>query len=123
MNLFKIYLDDIKKKIFRNKTIFNIKSQNDLKNIILENPPDEFDFDLSTNAAMILSKFARENPKIIADKLKEILLKNIKDFSFIDIAGPGFLNIRLESNAWLKMINSIGKSKNKYGSNNQKKKI
>ena len=47
MNLFKTYLIDIKKKILKNKTIFNIKSTNDLNNIILENPPDEFDFDLS----------------------------------------------------------------------------
>ncbi len=122
MNLFKTYLIDIKKKILKNKTIFNIKSTNDLNNIILENPPDEFDFDLSSNAAMIISKCARENPKNIAEKLKKILLKEIVDFSVIEIAGPGFLNIRLSNSAWLKIINSISKSKNKYGSNNQNKK-
>ena len=107
MNLFKIYLNEIKKKIIKNKNDFNLKSTNDLKQIVVENPPEKFDFDLSSNAAMIIAKLTKENPRNIADKLKRILLKEIKDFSNIDIAGPGFLNFKLNNKAWIKVIDSI----------------
>jgi len=122
MNLFKIYLNEIRKKIIKNKKDFNLKSTDDLKQIIVENPPEQFDFDLSSNAAMVIAKLTKENPRNIADKLKKILLKEIKDFSNIDIAGPGFLNFKLNNKAWIKVIDFIYKGKKKFGSNNQKKK-
>ena len=120
MNLFDLYTNKIKKKIIKNKSIFNLKNQNEIKNIVVETPPDKFNFDLSSNAAMILAKNLNKNPRIIAEKLKEILLKEIKDFSLIEIAGPGFLNFKINNNTWLKIINSILKSNKNYGSNKQK---
>ena len=120
MNLFDLYTNKIKKKIIKNKSIFNLKNQNEIKNIIVETPPDKFNFDLSSNAAMILAKNVNKNPRVIAEKLKEILLKEIKDFSLIEIAGPGFLNFKISNNTWQKTINSILKSNKNYGSNKQK---
>ena len=120
MNLFDLYANKIKKKIIKNKSIFNLKNQNEIKNIVVETPPDKFNFDLSSNAAMILAKNVNKNPRVIAEKLKEILLKEIKDFSLIEIAGPGFLNFKINNNTWLKIINSILKSNKNYGSNKQK---
>ena len=121
MNLFDLYTNKIKKKIIKNKSIFNLKNQNDIKNIVVETPPDKFNFDLSSNAAMILSKNINKNPRVIAEQLKEILLKEIKDFSSIEIAGPGFLNFKINNNTWQKTIDSILKSNKSYGSNKQKK--
>ena len=120
MNLFDLYANKIKKKIIKNKSIFNLKNQNEIKNIVVETPPDKFNFDLSSNAAMILAKNVNKNPRVIAEKLKEILLKEIKDFSLIEIAGPGFLNFKISNNTWQKTINSILKSNKNYGSNKQK---
>ena len=120
MNLFDFYANKIKKKIIKNKSIFNLKNQNEIKNIVVETPPDKFNFDLSSNAAMILAKNVNKNPRVIAEKLKEILLKEIKDFSLIEIAGPGFLNFKISNNTWQKTINSILKSNKNYGSNKQK---
>ena len=120
MNLFDLYTNKIKKKIIKNKSIFNLKNQNEIKNIVVETPPDKFNFDLSSNAAMILAKNVNKNPRVIAEKLKEILLKEIKDFSLIEIAGPGFLNFKISNNTWQKTINSILKSNKNYGSNKQK---
>ena len=82
-------------KILKHKNTLNLKSEKDLENVIVENPPVNFDFDLSSNAAMIIAKLTRENPRNTAEKLKKILLKETKDFSDIDIAGPGFLNFKL----------------------------
>ena len=120
MNLFDLYTNKIKEKIIKNKSIFNLKNQNEIKNIIVETPPDKFNFDLSSNAAMILAKNVNKNPRVIAEKLKAILLKEIKDFSSIEIAGPGFLNFKISNNTWQKTINSILKSNKNYGSNKQK---
>ena len=122
MNLFNIYLEEIKKKIIKHKKDFNLKSADDLKQVVVENPPEKFDFDLSSNAAMIVAKLTRENPRNTAEKLKKIFLKELKDFTDIDIAGPGFLNFKLNNKAWIKIINSIYKNKRNFGSTNQRKK-
>ena len=121
MNLFTLYLKEIKTKLIDKKNNFNLNNNSDLSQIIVENPPEKFDFDLSSNAAMVIAKITNSNPREIAKKLSEILLNEVKDFSIIDIAGPGFLNIKLSNQAWVKTINSIYKNK-KFGSTNQKKK-
>ena len=121
MNLFTLYLKEIKTKLIDKKNNFNLNNKSDLSQIIVENPPEKFDFDLSSNAAMVIAKITKSNPREIAKKLSEILLNEVKDFSIIDIAGPGFLNIKLSNHAWVKTINSIYKNK-KFGSTNQKKK-
>ena len=122
MNLFKIYLNKIKKQILKHKNTLNFKSEKDLENIVVENPPVNFDFDLSSNIAMVLAKIVKDNPKNIAEKIKNILLKEIRDFSDIDIAGPGFLNFRLNEKTWIKIINNIYRSKKNFGSTKKNKK-
>ena len=84
MNLFKIYLNKIKKQILKHKNTLNLKSEKDLENVVVESPPVNFDFDLSSNIAMVLAKIVKDNPKNIAEKIKNILLKEIKDFSYQD---------------------------------------
>ena len=123
MNLYKNYLSKIKKVLNKNKKYINFKSEKELNQIILETPPDKFNFDLSSNAAMILAKSNKENPRSIAEKIKEILLKEVNDFSEINVAGPGFLNFKLTLNAWIKIVEEILKTKKKYGSNNKNKKV
>ena len=59
MNLFKIYLNKIKKKVLKHKNILNLKSEKDLENVVVENPPVNFDFDLSSNIAMVLAKIVK----------------------------------------------------------------
>ena len=116
MNVFKIYLEQIKKKILKNKSLFKL-TKIDLLNIALEKPPENYDYDFSTNAALVLSKKLNSNTRDIAQKLKKLFIKEIKDFSKIDIAGPGFINIKLNNKSWIKNINLIFKNKKKFGSN------
>ena len=56
---------------------------------------------------MVLGKKNKINPKTLALKLKDIFLEKINNFSEIEIAGPGFLNIKLSKSALLNNINSI----------------
>ena len=123
MNLFKTYLSEIKKIIIKHKREINFNSEKDLNGIILETPPEEFDCDFSSNAAMVLAKSAKNNPRNIAEKIKGILEKKSKDFSEISIAGPGFLNFKLTDKVWIKIIKDISKSKKKFGSSKKNKKF
>ena len=62
------------------------------------------------------------NPVKLANEIKELILKNTKDFSEIIVAGPGFLNFKLNNDTKKKVIKDILKRGNKYGSNYKNKK-
>ena len=122
MNLFENYLTVIKKKVLIHKDIVGSISSRNLKNVIIEKPPENYDFDLSSNIALVLGKNEGRNPREIAEKIKGVLSKEIKDFSIVEIAGPGFLNIKLSKEAWIKNINNIFKNKKNFGSIKNKSK-
>ncbi len=117
MNIFEHHLSEIRKIILSEKNSLNLGSIDDLKGVNLEIPPAQFNFDLSCNVAMVLGKKNKINSKALALKLKDIFLNKIKNFSKIEIAGPGFLNIKLSKSALLNNINSILENK-VYGSSN-----
>ena len=81
-----------------------------LDKINLEVPPEQFNFDLSCNIAMVLGKSNKLAPKKLAEKLRKLFLDQIKNFSNVEIAGPGFLNIKLSKSALIENINSILKN-------------
>ena len=122
MNLFNNYLIEIKKKILRDKDLKKLVSKKIFNNVIIEKPPGNFDFDFSSNIALVIGKVNKINPRECAEKIKHVLKVEIKDFSLIEIAGPGFLNIRLTNNAWIKIIDQIFKQKKNFGSSKNKKK-
>ena len=66
---------------------------------------------------MVLGKKNKIDPKTLALKFKDIFLAKINNFSEIDIAGPGFLNIKLSKSALLNNIKTILKNNKFYGSN------
>ena len=107
MNLFKYYLKEIQKEVLKNKNVIKGLTKENFKNIILEKPPENFNFDFSSNIALVLGKKNNTNPREIAEKIKNILLKKITDFSEVEIAGPGFINIKLSNKSCIKNINFI----------------
>ena len=121
MNIFEHYLSQINNLILDNKDNLKLKNLETLKNSNLEVPPEHFDFDLSSNVSLLLSKENKTNPKNLSNNIKDLLLKHIKDFESIEIAGPGFLNIRLTKQGIISNINNILNNKEKYGSNDSKK--
>ena len=121
MNIFEHYLSQINNLILDNKNNLKLKNLETLKNSSLEVPPEYFDFDLSSNVSLLLSKENKTNPKNLSNNIKDLLLKHIKDFESIEIAGPGFLNIRLTKQGIISNINNILNNKEKYGSNDSKK--
>ncbi len=116
MNIFDNYLSEINKVILNNKDKLNLTNLENLNNINLEVPPEHFDFDLSTNISLVLAKQNKIDTKILAKTIKDLFIKRIKDFEKIEIAGPGFLNIKLSKEGLISNINNIFKNKKLYGS-------
>ena len=69
------------------------------KNVAVEPPRDPSHGDLATNAAMVLAKAAGTNPRALAGEIAP-RLEAVKGVTAVEIAGPGFINIRLDENAW-----------------------
>ena len=111
MNIFEYHLSEIRKIILSEKESLELQDIENLKGVNLEIPPEQFNFDLSCNIAMVLGKKNMINPKTLALKLKDIFLAKINNFSEIDIAGPGFLNIKLSKSALLNNIKTKLKNK------------
>ena len=116
MNIFDNHLKEIKNLILVNKKLLKLENTDILKNANLEVPPEQFNFDLSCNIALVIGKSNNLNPKDLANNIRKILLNKIKNFSEIEIAGPGFLNIKLSKIALIKNINTILASNKSYGS-------
>jgi arginyl-tRNA synthetase len=122
MNIFETYLKKIKNLINENYKTLNIESEIDMDGVVIETPPLEFNFDLSTNIALVLAKKTKQSPRKLAELIKKIIEESIEDFSTIEVAGPGFINFRFSSKTYQILILDILKSNEKYGSNNKKEK-
>ena len=116
MNIFNTYLKKIKSSVLKNQKELSIKNVDNFKGIVVESPPLEFNFDLSSNVSLILAKKNKMNPKMLAENIKLIILKDIKSIERIEVAGPGFLNIKLSNETKKLSILEIFKSGKEYGS-------
>ena len=86
----------------------------DRANVTVEPPRDAAHGDLSTNAAMVLAKPAGTNPRALAELLS-VELTRIEGVTAVEVAGPGFLNLRLEAAAWLDELREIAHAGDDYG--------
>ncbi len=72
--------------------------------------------DLSTNAAMVLAGKLNRSPKDVAEKIRESLVSDLicehenplsSHIKSVDIAGKGFLNIRLNDSTWHTIVHEL----------------
>ena len=115
MNIFEEYLKKITELINKNQESLGLSNLNNFKGITVEAPPSEFNFDLSCNACLVLGKNNKINPKELANSIKELIQKNLKDFDKIQIAGPGFLNLKLAKESLILNINKILENRERFG--------
>jgi arginyl-tRNA synthetase len=78
----------------------------DLSQVTVEPPRDKGHGDMSTNAAMVLAKPAAMQPRAIAEALVPKLLADPR-IAVAEVAGPGFLNLRLAPGIWGQVVSSI----------------
>ena len=86
------------------------------KQIIIETPKDSNFGDYSTNIALVLTKELKENPMLIAEKIKSNIESPI--IEKVEVVKPGFINIFLTKNRLYKEINNIISKGKNYGRNN-----
>ncbi len=111
MNIF----DELKRELNQiAEQKFNyIPNQNQLS---VELPKDQSHGDLSTNIAMIIAKPLGKPPREIAEKIK-IYLEKIDYIDQVDIAGPGFINLRINNDVWYKILAKILEQGTSFGDN------
>ena len=85
-----------------------------LDRVAVEPPRDASFGDVSTNAAMVLAKPAQLPPRAIATELAR-RLSGHEDIAASDVAGPGFINLRLKDSFWPKLMRSILAAGEAYG--------
>src|SRR3982750_2816440 len=78
----------------------------DRRNVTVEPPRDPAHGDLATNAAMVLAKAAGTNPRALADAIRP-RLEAFPTVTSVEVAGPGFINIRLQPDAWRDELKTI----------------
>ncbi|GGD57172.1 arginine--tRNA ligase [Erythrobacter arachoides] len=83
-------------------------------NVSVEPPRDPSHGDLATNAAMVLAKPAATNPRSLAEKIVEHLSRDPLIES-AQIAGPGFINLRLARSTWTDELAAIAALGGDYG--------
>lgn len=78
----------------------------DLSGVAVEPPRDAGHGEMATNAAMVLAKPAGMQPRAIAEALAARLMADPR-VAGVDVAGPGFLNLRLEPVAWQALVRAV----------------
>ncbi|MBY6065319.1 arginine--tRNA ligase [Leisingera aquaemixtae] len=86
----------------------------DFANVAVEPPRDAAHGDMATNAAMVLAKPAKMKPRDIAEALAAKLAADERITS-AEVAGPGFLNLRLAPVIWQGILKSVLDAGTDYG--------
>ena len=86
----------------------------DLSRVAVEPPRDPTHGDISANAAMVLAKTAGMQPRIIAEKLAA-RLRSEADIVAAEVAGPGFINLRIADTFWQARLADILLAGTSYG--------
>ena len=82
--------------------------------VAVEPPRDASHGDLATNVAMVLGKPAKLAPRALAEKLQPLLAAH-PAVTAVEIAGPGFINLRLKPEYWQRQAAVILKAGTGYG--------
>ena len=82
--------------------------------VTVEPPRDAAHGDMATNAAMVLAKPSKCKPRDIAEKLAALLSADPR-LASVEVAGPGFLNLRLSPNLWADVLRAILTDQDGYG--------
>ncbi|PWW05284.1 arginyl-tRNA synthetase [Paenibacillus cellulosilyticus] len=107
--------DNVKKAIADAVVAAGIVAREELPEFVLEVPRDKSHGDLATNAAMQLTKIAKRNPRQIAEAIIANLNGSSASIESAEIAGPGFINFRLNKSYLYPVVGEVLTSGDNYG--------
>jgi arginyl-tRNA synthetase len=122
MNIFDLYLDKIIFLIRKLNKDGSIELPKSLNGINVDIPPSNFDCDISTNVAMVLSKANKKSPIDIANILINLIKNEDEKIETISFAKPGFINIKFKALYWNNFIKDINENYKNFGVNIKEKK-
>ncbi|CAM3667305.1 MULTISPECIES: arginine--tRNA ligase [Saccharibacillus] len=107
--------DTVKQAVAQAIAKAGLVAEADIPDIALEVPKDKTHGDLSTNAAMQLTRLAKKNPRLIAEAILENLDREAAGIERTEIAGPGFINFTLNKSYLYPVVGTIASQGADYG--------
>jgi arginyl-tRNA synthetase len=117
MNIFDLYLDKITILIKRLNKEGSLELPESLNGINVDIPPPNFDCDISTNVAMVLSKANKKSPIDVANTLIDLIKSEDEKIEIISVAKPGFINIKFKAIYWNNFIKNVNENYKNFGVN------
>ncbi len=114
MNIFHHIREKVLKALDGLKARGVIPVDADTSRVSIEAPRDPAHGDVTTNAAMVLARPAGMRPRDLAEKIAA-LLGDDTGLEAVDIAGPGFINMRLSSAFWPRLLDAVMEQGEAYG--------
>ena len=114
MDLFVLFQEHVTKIIHGLMDEGIVPADAALQGVIVEPPRDEGHGDLSTNAALVLAKQAKMNPRGLAEKIAA-QLQEIETVKSVEVAGPGFINVRLSDGFWAQIVKAVLSNPDGFG--------
>ncbi|KQX54415.1 arginine--tRNA ligase [Paenibacillus sp. Root444D2] len=108
----------VKQAIIEAVTAAGIVDAGQIPEIILEVPKEKTHGDFATNVAMQLTRIAKQNPRQIAEQIIANLQKDKANIAEAEIAGPGFINFKMNKVYLYPVIENVQKMGDRYGSSN-----
>ena len=116
MNIFTLFEAEFETIVLSLQAAGSLPSDIDTSRVVFELPRDPSHGDLACNAAMVLAKPAGMKPRDLAEMLVPAVTA-IDGVTDVEIAGPGFLNLRVEGRLWAREIDAIIAAGTDYGRN------
>jgi arginyl-tRNA synthetase len=114
MNIFNYFTDEIAKALKELVAASALPPTALDARLTVEPPRDPSHGDVATNAALVLAKPAARKPRDIAELLAG-KLRTHPDVATVEIAGPGFINLRLKTEFWQHRLAEILAEGEAYG--------
>ncbi len=111
MNIFRDFTDRVRGAV---RSVIPTATDSDLGGVVVEPPRDPTHGDLATNAALVLAKSAQARPRDLAGRIAAVLAAD-DDVDGAEVAGPGFLNLRLKPAYWHAALKAIIEEGADYG--------
>ncbi|PLX45846.1 MAG: arginine--tRNA ligase [Hyphomicrobiales bacterium] len=91
-----------------------LPADSDFSKIAVEPPRDAAHGDIATNAAMVLARPAGLKPRDLAEQIAK-LLREEDEIEGVEVAGPGFINIRLAPLFWPQVLHGVLEAGRDFG--------
>ncbi len=114
MNIFAEFQAEVVKAVVALQAEGKLPLALDLSKLAAEPPRDVSHGDVATNVAMVLAKPAGMNPRAIADLIVAKLATS-PDVASLEIAGPGFINARVNAHVWPRVLTAVLVQQDRFG--------